>query len=165
MNLPFQSAEGSHNSALMFESLDGFSTSFTRQCAGIGCAACAGALPWPPGCTNGPVATSCALVIVTLGIETDFKDSHGAAATMVEKHAEPMTAMSADVFRFMIVSVGRVLFFRPGGSGRVCKPRPALRCRDHCRLNRCTRPNALNSDTNRSPCALSATPCGESTKP
>ena len=30
---------------------------------------------------------------------------------------------------------------------------------------RWTRPNALNSETNRSPCALSATPCGDSTKP
>jgi hypothetical protein len=40
-------------------------------------------------------------VTVTLGIETDFRDSHGAAATIVEKHAEPMTAMSAVVFRFI----------------------------------------------------------------
>ena len=40
-----------------------------------------------------------------------------------------------------------------------------LKTRLYWRLNRWTRPNALNSETNRSPCALSATPCGESTNP
>jgi hypothetical protein len=124
MNLPFQSVDGSHNSALMFESLDGFSTSFTRQCAGIGCAAWVGALPWPPGCTNGPAATSWALVTVTLGIETDCKDSHGAAATAVEKHERPTTAMMADILQFMMVSVGRVLFLDPASPGGSMKQDP-----------------------------------------
>src|SRR5262245_26735362 len=99
MNLPFQSVAGSHTSALMCESVDGLSTSFTRQCAGIGGAVCAG--PLPPGCTNGPAATFSAFATVTFGSETDFSDSHGAAAAMVDRHAEPITAMSADTFRFI----------------------------------------------------------------
>src|SRR5262245_4616578 len=98
----------------MFESLDGLSTSFTRQCAGIGCAAaprpaCAGAAagaaaPPRPGCTNGPAATDSALTIVTLGTVTDFSDSH-VAAPAVDASSEPMTAKSAEV----------VIFIKPHG--------------------------------------------------
>jgi hypothetical protein len=51
---------------------------------------------------NGPAGTLSALAIVTFAIETDLSDSHVAAATVVERHAEPMTAMSADVFRCMM---------------------------------------------------------------
>jgi hypothetical protein len=50
----FHSTEGSHNSALMCESLDGFGTRFTRQCAGIGCASCSDVSLLPPGGRNGP---------------------------------------------------------------------------------------------------------------
>src|SRR5262245_57675449 len=106
-NLPFQSAAGIQSSALMFESLEGLSTSFTRQCAGIGCAAAprpaAGAAgagagaPARPGCTNGPAATDSALTIVTLGIVTDFKDSQVAAPAVVASNAKPITAKKAVV--------------------------------------------------------------------
>src|SRR6185503_14808844 len=113
-NLPFQSALGIQSSALMCESLDGLSTSFTRQCAGIGCAAAprppagaagAGAPP-RPGCTNGPTGTDSALTIVTLGIVTDFRDSHVAAPAVDASSAEPRTAKSAEVLIVMDRSPG-----------------------------------------------------------
>src|SRR5688572_12664599 len=100
-NLPFQSVAGSHSSALICESLDGFRTSFTRQCAGIGCAAGAGAPPPAAGGVNGPAATVSALVTVTFAIETDLSDSHVAAAAYVESENMLTVVMMTDSFVFI----------------------------------------------------------------
>src|SRR5262245_47442505 len=102
----------------MFESLDGLSTSLTRQCAGIGCAAAprpAAGAPPRPGCTNGPAATDSALTIVTFGIATDFRDSHVAAPAADASSADPMMAMNAEVLIVMDRSPGGSKI-RSGGS-------------------------------------------------
>src|SRR5688500_96946 len=99
----------------MCESLDGFSTSLTRQCAGIGCgaaprppagAAAGCAAPPRPGWTNGPAATDSALTMLTFGIEIDLRDSQVAAPAVDVASAEPIRAMKADIFKFMIRSPG-----------------------------------------------------------
>src|SRR6185503_9608792 len=92
--LPFHPSDGIHTSILMSESDDGASVAAMRQCAGSISGGAAGAPPRPagapagaggpparPGCTNGPAATTSAIVIVVLDSFSDFRSAHGVAAS------------------------------------------------------------------------------------
>src|SRR5437867_3646458 len=72
-NLPFQPEAGSQTSSLISESLDGFSTSETRQNAAV---TSIGRLS---GGVNEPAATDCALEMAALGNATLARSSHVAA--------------------------------------------------------------------------------------
>src|SRR5213083_559764 len=73
-NLPFQPDAGSHTSSLISESLDGFSTSETRQNAAV---TSIGRLS---GGVNEPAATDCALEMAALGNATLARSSQDVAA-------------------------------------------------------------------------------------
>src|ERR1700722_2448613 len=99
-NLPFQFADGIHNSILISESLDGFSVAVTRQNAGRAVRVCAAARARvapsaTAGGANARASTVRASVIVALGSVNDAKLSHGWAAAVAEAPATMTMSVAA----------------------------------------------------------------------
>src|SRR6478672_10497446 len=87
-NLPFQFAAGSQTSILMSESADGVSVAATRQNAGRSVMAFPRP-PRPPGTSNAPAATGCAIVIFASGSVSEARLSHVAAFALEEQATRP----------------------------------------------------------------------------
>src|SRR6058998_1255773 len=100
-NLPFQPDAGSHTSSLISESLDGFSTSETRQNAAV---TSIGRLS---GGVNEPAATDCALEMTALGNATLARSSQDVAAKAGE--AETISTM-----KIICAMTGSIRFSNPG---------------------------------------------------
>src|SRR5215207_147679 len=118
MNRPFQFSVGSHSSALIFESLVGFNTSITRQCAGTACVT-----PWPTprggvgrprrgaaGGGSGLAATD-SVVIATCGVDIDCSESQvvaGAVMAAAEARMKPRLSMGAPLLTVELLTVETV---------------------------------------------------------
>src|SRR5438128_10373986 len=100
-NLPFQPDPGSHTSSLISESLDGFSTSETRQNAAV---TSIGRLS---GGVNEPAATDCALEMAALGNATLARSSQDVAAKAGKAE------ITISTMRIICVMIGSIPFWNP----------------------------------------------------
>src|SRR5437867_8173553 len=99
-NLPFQPEAGSQTSSLISESLDGFSTSETRQNAAV---TSIGRLS---GGVNEPAATDCALEMAALGNATLARSSHVAAKA-------GKAEITISTMRIICVMIASIPFWNP----------------------------------------------------
>ena len=100
-NLPFQPDAGSHTSSLISESLDGFSTSETRQNAAV---TSIGRLS---GGVNEPAATDYALEMAALGNATLARSSQDVAAKAGKAE------ITISTMRIICVMIGSIPFWNP----------------------------------------------------